>query len=98
MHTHATVQSANRAAAAWRGQTDQEVFLGVAPMFHALGMQNGMHLPLMLGATVVLLPRWNRDAALALIERHRVTCWAAPPTMLLDFFANPASSPRRCEA
>ena len=37
-----------------------------------------------------MLPRWNRDAALALIERHRVTCWAAPPTMLLDFFSNPA--------
>jgi fatty-acyl-CoA synthase len=93
MHSHATVQGANRAAAAWRGQTAHELFLGVAPLFHALGMQNGMHLPLMLGATAVLLPRWNRDAALALIERHRVTCWAAPPTMLLDFFSNPGLVP-----
>jgi len=93
MHTHASVQSANRAAAAWRSQTGDDVFLGVAPLFHALGMQNGMHLPLMLGATVVLLPRWNRDAALALIARYRVTCWAAPPTMLLDFFSNPALTP-----
>jgi fatty-acyl-CoA synthase len=93
MHSHRTVQGANRAAAAWRSQTAQDVFLGVAPLFHALGMQNGMHLPLMLGATAVLLPRWNRDAALALIERHRVTCWAAPPTMLLDFFSNPSVVP-----
>jgi len=98
MHSHATVQSANRAAAAWRGQTEHEVFLGVAPLFHALGMQNGMHLPLMLGATVVLLPRWNRDAALAFIERHRVTCWAAPPTMLLDFFSNPALEPDQVQS
>ena len=98
MHTHATVQSANRAAAAWRGQSDRDVFLGVAPMFHALGMQNGMHLPLMLGATVVLLPRWNRDAALAAIERHGVTCWAAPPTMLLDFFSNPALEPEQVQS
>ncbi len=90
-HTHASVQSANRAAAAWRGQTAGEVFLGLAPIFHMLGMQNGMHLPLMLGATVVMLPRWDREAALALIERYRVTCWAAPPAMLLDFFANPAA-------
>ncbi|MBI5718242.1 MAG: AMP-binding protein [Burkholderiales bacterium] len=95
MHTHASVQSANRAAAAWRSQTGDDVFLGVAPMFHALGMQNGMHLPLMLGASVVLLTRWNRDTALALIEGHRVTCWAAPPTMLLDFFANPQVTPER---
>jgi fatty-acyl-CoA synthase len=93
MHSHRTVQAANRAAAAWRSQTAHDVFLGVAPLFHALGMQNGMHLPLMLGATAVLLPRWNREAALALIERHRVTCWAAPPTMLLDFFSNPALAP-----
>ncbi|HUG21013.1 AMP-binding protein [Piscinibacter sp.] len=93
MHSHATVQSANLAAAGWRAQASDDVFLAVAPLFHALGMQNGMHLPLMLGATAVLLPRWNRDAALALIERHRVTCWAAPPTMLLDFFSNPALVP-----
>jgi fatty-acyl-CoA synthase len=94
MHTHGSLQCANRAAAAWRAQTADEVFLAVAPMFHALGLQNGLVLPAMLGATALLLPRWNRDAALALIERHRVTCWAAPPTMLLDFFSNPALTPK----
>jgi len=95
MHTHGTVQAANRAAVAWRGLTSDAVFLGIAPLFHALGMQNGMHLPLMLGATVAMLPRWDRDAALALIERHRVTSWAAPPAMLIDFFANPAVTPEK---
>lgn len=93
MHSHASLQSANLAASAWRRQTHDDVFLGIAPLFHALGMQNGMHLPLMLGASVALLPRWNRDAALALIARHRVTCWAAPPAMLQEFFANPAVTP-----
>ena len=95
MHTHGTVQAANRAAVAWRSQTSEAVFLGIAPLFHALGMQNGMHLPLMLGASIVMLPRWDRDAALALIERHRVTSWAAPPAMLIDFFANPAVTPEK---
>jgi fatty-acyl-CoA synthase len=95
MHTHGTLQAANRASVAWRGTTSDAVFLCIAPMFHALGMQNGMHLPLMLGATVVMLPRWDRDAALALIERHRVTSWAAPPAMLIDFFANPAVTPAK---
>jgi fatty-acyl-CoA synthase len=90
MHTHASVSAANRAAAAWRGQSGDAVFLGIAPLFHALGMQNGMHLPLMLGAMVVMLPRWDRAAALELIERHCVTTWAAPPAMLVDFFGNPA--------
>lgn len=95
MHTHGTLQAANRASVAWRGTTADAVFLGIAPLFHALGMQNGMNLPLMLGATVVMLPRWDRDAALALIERHGVTNWAAPPAMLIDFFANPTVTPEK---
>jgi fatty-acyl-CoA synthase len=98
MHTHATLQAANRASVAWRGTTSDAVFLCIAPLFHALGMQNGMHLPLMLGASVVMLPRWDRDAALALIERHRVTSWAAPPAMLIDFFANPAVTPEKVKS
>jgi fatty-acyl-CoA synthase len=98
MHTHGTVQAANRAAVAWRSQTSDAVFLGIAPLFHALGMQNGMHLPLMLGGTIVMLPRWDRDAALALIERHCVTSWAAPPAMLIDFFANPAVTPEKVKS
>jgi fatty-acyl-CoA synthase len=90
MHTHATVQSANIASVAWRGLVPHLVHLAVAPLFHMLGMQNGMHLPLTMGATVVMLPRWDRDAALTLIERYRVTNWGAPPMMLIDFFSNPA--------
>jgi acyl-CoA synthetase (AMP-forming)/AMP-acid ligase II len=90
MHTHATVQASNLASVAWRGFTGEDVFFAVAPLFHAMGMQNGMHLPLMLGGTVAMLPRWDRDAALDLIERRGVTTWAAAPSMLIDFFAHPA--------
>jgi len=89
VHTHASVQSSNLASIAWRGQDERSVFLSAAPLFHALGMQNGMHLPLMVGATIVMLPRWDRDAALALIEGRRVSVWGAPPAMLIDFFSNP---------
>jgi fatty-acyl-CoA synthase len=89
MHTHATVQSANLASIVWRAQGPDLVHLAVAPLFHMLGMQNGMNVPIATGATVVMLPRWDRDAALALIERYRVTNWGAPPMMLADFFDNP---------
>jgi fatty-acyl-CoA synthase len=88
-HSHATVRAAVESSIAWRGLHREDVFLAVAPLFHMLGMQNGMNLPLSLGATVVMLPRWDREAALSLIERHRVTVWGAPPPMLVDFFANP---------
>ena len=90
MHTHGTLMSAIVSSQLWRGLSAESVFLAVAPMFHLLGMQNGMNLPILNGATIVMLPRWERDAAAALIARYRVSVWAAPPAMLVDFFANPA--------
>ncbi|MNN14637.1 Long-chain-fatty-acid--CoA ligase [compost metagenome] len=33
------------------------------------------------------MPRWDREVAAILMERHRVTFWAALPAMLVDFFA-----------
>src|SRR5207302_762871 len=35
-----------------------------------------------IGATVVVMPRFNPEQALALIERHRVTTTFMPPTLL----------------
>ncbi|MCC5857210.1 MAG: AMP-binding protein [Ectothiorhodospiraceae bacterium] len=89
MHSHRTVLSAVAASQAWRGNCAVDVHLAVAPMFHFLGMQGGMHGPMYTGATVVLMQRWDREAALLLMERFRVTTWAAPPAMIVDFFANP---------
>ena len=34
--------------------------------------------------------RWDRDVALTLIERYGVSVWSAPPSMIVDFFSNPA--------
>lgn len=87
MHTHATVLASNFASQVWKNLHVDSVFLCVAPLFHMLGMQNGMNVPITLGATVVMLPRWNAVQAVRLIERYRVTAWTAPPAMVIDFFA-----------
>ncbi len=89
MHSHRTVLSAIAASQAWRGSRTVDVHLAVAPMFHFLGMQSGMNGPMYTGATVVLMQRWDREAALLLMERYRVSSWGAPPAMIVDFFANP---------
>ncbi|ALK90169.1 long-chain-fatty-acid--CoA ligase [Limnohabitans sp. 63ED37-2] len=94
MHTHATVLASNMAAQVWRSMHMDSVFLAVAPLFHMLGMQGGLNVPITLGATVVMLPRWHAASAARLIEQHRVTTWSAPPAMLIDFFANPAAAQR----
>ena len=86
-HSHRTMQTSLTASAVWRDLGGDEVILSIAPMFHLMGMQNGLNLPILLGATVVMLPRWDRAAAARLIPQHGVSFWAAPPTMVVDFFA-----------
>lgn len=90
VHTHGSLMAVLAATQLWRKLFPASVFLSVAPAFHLLGMQNGMNVPILLGSTALLLTRWDRDNAAALISRYRATVWAAPPAMLVDFFANPA--------
>jgi fatty-acyl-CoA synthase len=63
--------------------------MSVAPLFHVTGMQGGMNGPLYIGNTVVMLPRWDRNAAAECVQRYGVAAWTAVPTMIQDFFANP---------
>ncbi|WP_454688387.1 long-chain-fatty-acid--CoA ligase [Achromobacter aloeverae] len=87
MHTHGTLLASVAAAHAWRGIHSDSVCLAVAPMFHMLGMQAGMNTPIVAGGTVVMMPRWDALLASRLIERHGVTVWAAPPSMVVDLLA-----------
>ncbi|ANZ26764.1 acyl-CoA synthetase [Rhodococcus sp. WB1] len=49
------------------------VVLNYLPMFWIAGEVFGILNPLVNGGTVVLMTRWDADAALALVERHGVT-------------------------
>jgi fatty-acyl-CoA synthase len=94
MHTHETVVASLAASQVWKGLNAESVVLAVAPLFHMLGMQNGMNMPIVLGATAVMMPRWDAGLAATLIERHRVTVWTAPPAMVLDLFSHPDAQQR----
>ncbi len=91
-HSHATLLASAIASQVWRSVHVDAVLLGVAPLFHMLGMQNALNQPTTLGATVVLMPRWNPREALRLMQRHRVTAWGAPPAMIMDLFALPEAA------
>lgn len=94
VHTHRTVSTSFVGSSIWRRVTQESTFLSVAPLFHLLGLQTNVNSAVYMGATIVLLPRWDREAAAVLIERHRVTFWAALPAMLVDFFAQPGIEQR----
>ncbi|MEU3656261.1 4-coumarate--CoA ligase family protein [Streptomyces sp. NPDC032161] len=57
--------------------------LAVLPFFHIYGLTALMNGPLRLGATVVVLPRFDLEQFLAAIEKHRITgLYVAPPIVL----------------
>jgi len=89
MHTHRTVMTTSVGGVNWFGRTQDAVYLSALPFFHVTGMSGSLGGPLYIGATIVVLPRWNRDAAAACIQRYRVTVWQTISTMLIDFLANP---------
>lgn len=89
MHTHASVGHNVMAAPLWSGACEADVVLSVLPLYHITGMQSGMNTPIYTGATVVLMPRWDRDLAGRLIAEHRVSSWGSISTMLIDLLAAP---------
>ena len=89
MHTHSSVQATTVPYLNWRGVQEAAVVLSALPMFHVTGMQAGMNSPIHLGATIVILSRWDRHCAALQIERARVTNWSAITTMMVDFLSNP---------
>ena len=89
MHAHGHIQHAAAAGVLWGRQSPETVNLVVAPMFHITGMVSIMHTLLMAGATLVIMPRWDRELAGRLITRHRVSHWANIPTMVADLLASP---------
>jgi len=89
MHLHRSLQHNVFAGALWANGSHEDVVLGVVPMFHITGMVVIMHGALVGGASLVLMPRWQREYAARLIKEHRVTRWTNIPTMVIDLLASP---------
>lgn len=89
MHTHRSLMHNAVGVALWTHAGAESVALGVVPLFHITGMLYGAISPMYTGATVVLMPRWDRELAGQLISRHRVTHWTCIPTMIMDLFGSP---------
>jgi fatty-acyl-CoA synthase len=89
MHTHRSTMHTLVASMRWFAIQPERTFLAVAPFFHVTGMQGSMNGPLFVGNTMVLLPRWDRDAAAECVQRYRISAFSAIPNMVQDFLSNP---------
>jgi acyl-CoA synthetase (AMP-forming)/AMP-acid ligase II len=63
--------------------TSEDRIVAVLPFFHIYGMTVLMNVALRKGATVVVLPRFELDGFIDVLEQHRITrAYVAPPVVL----------------
>ncbi|RMF15446.1 MAG: long-chain fatty acid--CoA ligase [Alphaproteobacteria bacterium] len=80
----------------------REVMFGALPLFHVYAMTLVMNTTTLLGGEIAMLPKFELEAALKLIERRRVTMLPGVPTMFSAMLAYPGigrydlSSVKRC--
>ncbi len=74
--------------------TPEDVYLSPAPLYHSAPLRCTMALQ-RVGATCVVMERFDPERALALIEEHRVTLSQWVPTMFVRMLKLPAAVRRR---
>ncbi|MHB1551607.1 MAG: AMP-binding protein, partial [Vulcanimicrobiaceae bacterium] len=79
------------------GLRDDDVFLGCLPLFHSFGQTCVMNTAFRVGATVVLMPRYDGAAALDLLIKERITVFVGVPTMYISLLDAARTDPRRPE-
>ncbi|MEW5988525.1 MAG: long-chain fatty acid--CoA ligase [Chloroflexota bacterium] len=70
-------------------RSQNDVHLVVLPLFHSFGQTVQMNAGFYTGATLSLLPRFDADDALAIMERDNVTIFAGVPTMYWALLNHP---------
>ncbi|KAJ0237823.1 2-succinylbenzoate--CoA ligase [Hirschfeldia incana] len=65
------------------GYGEDDVYLHTSPLVHIGGLSSAMAM-LMVGATHVLLPKFDAETALQATEQHHVTCFITVPAMMAD--------------
>jgi acyl-CoA synthetase (AMP-forming)/AMP-acid ligase II len=66
-----------------------DVLLCVLPLFHIYGLVVVLNMGLHLGATIVMMPRFDLEQFLSLIEQYRVTLSHIVPPILLKLAKDP---------
>lgn len=67
-----------------------DVSLTFLPMSHIYGLTKNVHLPILEGQTIVIVPRWEIDSSLRAIEKYKATLMLLVPPVALALAKDPA--------
>jgi long-chain acyl-CoA synthetase len=80
--THSNLYKNSKGVSEKLGEMSKDdVLLGALPLFHSFGQTCTMNSAVSVGATVTMLPRFDPDKALEIIQRDKVTIFQGVPTM-----------------
>jgi acyl-CoA synthetase (AMP-forming)/AMP-acid ligase II len=90
MLTHANVLANVHQFIAAMELKHQDVLVNVFPLYHVAGLNCILNAHLVLGATVVLMRRFDLEGWLAMIEQYRGTAILIPPPVVLAIVKSPS--------
>lgn len=73
------------------GSTPDDVTLAVLPMFHSFGQSSVMNVAIHVGGTLSLVPRFEMEKVLEVMQRDKVTVFPGVPTMFFGFLHYPGA-------
>ncbi|MGG5258421.1 long-chain-fatty-acid--CoA ligase [Phycicoccus avicenniae] len=90
--THSNIHlNAMRSAKVIQEMTSDDVVMGCLPLFHVFGLVVGLNAATIAGASLALIPRFDPQAAIEVIEKERVTIMQGVPTMYAAILNHPSS-------
>jgi long-chain acyl-CoA synthetase len=90
MMTHANLVANAVQNASWFGWTERDVVMGLLPFCHTWGLSTCVNSPLVAGAKVVAIERYEPDKVLQAVEEHRVTVWYGAASLFNMLLNHPA--------
>ncbi|EIG61370.1 long-chain-fatty-acid--CoA ligase [Bradyrhizobium sp. WSM1253] len=88
MHTHRSLGHNATGLTLWHGLRPGDVSLGAAPMYHVSGFNHAVTGPVYAGASIAIVPRWERDLATNVMVDYGVTHASLAPTAVIDLLTN----------
>ncbi len=89
MITHFNIMANATSAPMCVKATSEDVYLTVLPLFHVTGMTNSMNAPIYLGATMVLIAKFDTETLLKAIQKYHCSVWLAITTMNIAVINHP---------
>lgn len=94
MLTHANLTTNVDQMLSWNSdiRIGEERVIGILPFFHVFAMTAVMNLGLRIGATLILMPRFEIGQAVALMRQHRPTILPGVPTLFGALINHPGTA------